>query len=106
MLQWPLFRDDISASAGNAVRKGGDDMPLIDTLALKTGLVDAGLDSAQAAAIVQAFVHADTEHLATKADIAPLDGRLDKLQWMAGVILALLLLLMGMVGRLLFVTGG
>ena len=42
--------------------------------------------------------------LATKADIARLDGRLDKLQWMAGVILAFLLLT-GMVGRLLFVTG-
>lgn len=51
-------------------------MPLVDTLALKTGLVDAGMDSAQADAIV----HADTEHLATKADIARLDGRLDKLQ--------------------------
>ena len=45
-------------------------MPLIDTLVLKTGLVDAGLDNAQVDAIVQAFVHADTEHLATKADIS------------------------------------
>ena len=44
-----------------------------------------------------------TEHLATKADVARLDGRLDKLQWMAGVILAFLLLLVGMVARLLFV---
>ncbi len=72
-------------------------MPLIDTLALKTGL-----DNAQVDAIVQAFVHADTERLATKADIARLDGCLDKLQWMDGVVLAFLLLLMGMVGRLLF----
>lgn len=47
-----------------------------------------------------------TEHLATKADVARLDGRLDKLQWMAGVILAFLLLLVGMVARLLFATGG
>jgi len=81
-------------------------MPLVDTLALKTGLVEAGMDSAQADAIVHAFVHADTEHLATKADVARLDGRLDKLQWMAGVILAFLLLIAGMVGRLLFTTGG
>jgi len=81
-------------------------MPLVDTLALKTGLVEAGMDSAQADAIVHAFVHADTEHLATKADVARLDGRLDKLQWMAGVILAFLLLIAGMVGRLLFATGG
>ena len=71
-------------------------MPLIDTLVLKTGLVDAGLDNAQVDAIVQAFVHADTERLATKADIARLDGCLDKLQWMDGVVLAFLLLLMGM----------
>ena len=77
-------------------------MPLVDTLALKTGLVEAGMDSAQADAIVHAFVHADTEHLATKADVARLDGRLDKLQWMLGVILGFLLLLVGMVGRLLF----
>ena len=81
-------------------------MPLVDTLALKTGLVEAGMDSAQADAIVHAFVHADTEHLATKANVARLDGRLDKLQWMAGVILAFLLLLVGMVARLLFATGG
>ena len=81
-------------------------MPLVDTLALKTGLVEAGMDSAQADAIVHAFVHADTEHLATKANVARLDGRLDKLQWMAGAILAFLLLLVGMVGRLLFVMGG
>ena len=81
-------------------------MPLVDTLALKTGLVEAGMDSAQADAIVHAFVHADTEHLATKADVARLDGRLDKLQWMAGVILAFLLPIAGMVGRLLFATGG
>ena len=81
-------------------------MPLVDTLALKTGLVEAGMDSAQADAIVHAFVHADTEHLATKADVARLDGRLDKLQWTAGVNLGFLLLVAGMVGRLLFVTGG
>lgn len=81
-------------------------MPLVDTLALKTGLVEAGMDSAQADAIVHAFAQADTEHLATKADVARLDGRLDKLQWMAGVILAFLLLLVGMVARLLFATGG
>lgn len=81
-------------------------MPLVDTLALKTGLVEAGMDSAQADAIVHAFVHADTEHLAAKADVARLDGPLDKLQWMAGVILAFLLLIAGMVGRLLFATGG
>ncbi len=76
-------------------------MPLIDTLALKTGLVNAGLDSAQADAIVHALVHADTEHLATKADIARLDGRLDKLQWMTGIALVFLLILMGIAGRVL-----
>ena len=81
-------------------------MPLVDTLALKTGLVEAGMDSAQADAIVHAFVHADTEHLATKADVARLDGRLDKLQWMVGVMLAFQLLVMGLLARLLFVSGG
>ena len=61
-------------------------MPLIDTLMLKTELVDAGRDGAQADAIVKALVHADTEHLATKEDVATINGRIDKLMRMCGVI--------------------
>ncbi len=44
-------------------------MPLIDTLALKTGLLDGGMPEPQAAAIVTALADADTCQLATKADL-------------------------------------
>jgi len=55
-------------------------MPLIDTLALKTGLLNGGMPEAQASAIVEALASADTGQLATKADIADLNGRIDALQ--------------------------
>ena len=54
-------------------------MPLIDTLALKTGLLNGGMPEAQASAIVEALASADTGQLATKADIADLNGRIDGL---------------------------
>lgn len=44
-------------------------MPLIDALTLKTDLLDGGMPEPQAAAIVRALAHADTEQLATKADL-------------------------------------
>lgn len=44
-------------------------MPLIDTLTLKTDLLDGGMPEPQAAAIVRALARADTEQLATKADL-------------------------------------
>lgn len=44
-------------------------MPLIDTLTLKTDLLDGGMPEPQAAAIVRALAQADTEQLATKADL-------------------------------------
>ena len=44
-------------------------MPLIDTLTLKTDLLDGGMPEPQAAAIVKALAQADTEQLATKADL-------------------------------------
>ncbi len=47
-------------------------MPLIDTLALKTDLLGGGMPEPRAAAIVRALVHADTEQLATKADLGVL----------------------------------
>jgi len=54
-------------------------MPLIDTLALKTGLLNGGMPEAQASAIVEALANADTGQLATKADFADLNGRIDTL---------------------------
>ena len=54
-------------------------MPLIDTLALKTGLLNGGMSEAQASAIVDALANADTTQLATKADIADVNGRIDAL---------------------------
>ena len=54
-------------------------MPLIDTLALKTGLLNGGMPEAQASAIVEALANADTGQLATKADVADLNGRIDTL---------------------------
>lgn len=54
-------------------------MPLIDTLALKTGLLDGGMPEAQAAAIVAALANADVGQLAAKADVERLreDMRLE-----------------------------
>lgn len=55
-------------------------MPLIDTLALKTGLLNGGMPEAQASAIVEALASADTAQLATKADVAEVNGRFDALK--------------------------
>ena len=64
-------------------------MPLIDTLALKTGLIDGGMPEPQAAAIVQALADADTTQLAAKADVEVLRWDIKMLRWMGGVILTL-----------------
>ena len=47
-------------------------MPLIDTLTLKTGLLEGGMPEPQAAAIVRALADADVGQLATKSDLADL----------------------------------
>lgn len=47
-------------------------MPLIDTLTLKTGLLEGGMPEPQAAAIVKALADADVGQLATKADLSDL----------------------------------
>ena len=52
---------------------------MIDTLALKTGVLNGGMPEAQASAIVEALASADTGQLATKADVADLNGRIDGL---------------------------
>ena len=77
-------------------------MPLIDTLTLKTELLDGGMPEPQAAAIVKALASADTPQLATKADLADLRteievlrGDIKMLRWMGGVILAFQLLMFG-----------
>lgn len=77
-------------------------MPLIDTLTLKTDLLDGGMPEPQAAAIVKALASADTSQLATKADLADirteievLRGDIKMLRWMGGVILAFQLLMFG-----------
>ena len=77
-------------------------MPLIDTLTLKTDLLEGGMPEPQAAAIVKALASADTSQLATKADLADirteievLRGDIKMLRWMGGVILAFQLLMFG-----------
>ena len=77
-------------------------MPLIDTLTLKTELLEGGMPEPQAAAIVKALASADTSQLATKADLADirteievLRGDIKMLRWMGGVILAFQLLMFG-----------
>ena len=77
-------------------------MPLIDTLTLKTDLLEGGMPEPQAAAIVKALAQADTSQLATKADLADLRteiealrGDIKMLRWMGGVILAFQLLMFG-----------
>ena len=76
-------------------------MPLIDTLTLKTDLLEGGMPEPQAA-IVKALASADTSQLATKADLADirteievLRGDIKMLRWMGGVILAFQLLMFG-----------
>ena len=76
-------------------------MPLIDTLTLKTELLDGGMPEPQAAAIVRALASADTSQLATKADLRRrrsklrLRGDIKVLRWMGGVILAFQVLVLG-----------
>lgn len=77
-------------------------MPLIDTLTLKTELLDGGMPEPQATAIIKALASADTSQLATKADLAGLRteievlrGDIKMLRWMGGVILAFQLLMFG-----------
>lgn len=77
-------------------------MPLIDTLTLKTDLLDGGMPEPQAAAIVKALASAGTSQLATKADLADirteievLRGDIEILRCMGGVILAFQLLMSG-----------
>ena len=70
-------------------------MPLIDTLTLKTDLLDGGMPEPQAAAIVKALAQADTSQLATKADLEVLRGDVKVLRWMGGVILAFQVLVLG-----------
>ena len=96
-------------------------MPLIDTLALKTGLLDGGMPEPQATAIVAALADADTGQLATKADmealradmraeisgtrmeVEALRGDIKTLRWVGGVLLTLQVLVLGLLWRLLFV---
>ena len=70
-------------------------MPLIDTLTLKTELLEGGMPEPQAAAIVKALAQADTSQLATKADLEVLRGNIKVLRWMGGVILAFQPLMFG-----------
>ena len=80
-------------------------MPMFDTLALKTVLLNNDMPEPQAMAIVEALADADTGQIATKAEmerlrgdmgteIAGLRGNFNMLRWMGGVILALLLTLL------------
>ena len=74
---------------------------MFDTLNAADKLRDAGLGDVQARAIVDSIRDAQAvgiEHLATKADIARLEGRIDGLearlnvlQWVVGIQSAILL---------------
>ena len=55
-------------------------MPLIDTLELKTGLLNGGMPEAQASVIVAALANADTGQLATKADLAEVRTEIEALR--------------------------
>lgn len=88
-------------------------MPLIDTLTLKTDLLDGGMPEPQATAIVKALANADVGQLATKADIADVRTEIEALRsemnmkiealrgdnkllrWMGGAILAFQVLVLG-----------
>ena len=70
----------------------------IDTHAAVRELEAAGLDTAQAEAIVKTIAQAD-ERLATKADIERLDERIgtfrSEMRWMFGFLAALVLAIAG-----------
>ena len=97
---------------------------MIDTLTLKTDLLDGGMSEPQATAIVRALANADVGQLATKADIADVRTEIEALRaemnakiealrsdlnmkiealrgdnkllrWMGGVILAFQVLVLG-----------
>ena len=61
-----------------ATRKGTT--PLIDTLELKTGLLDGGIPEAQASASVEALANDDTGQLTTKADLAEVRTEIETLR--------------------------
>ena len=64
-----------------------------DTLKFAERLEKAGLTREQAAAFAEAqkdvFAEALDSSLATKSDIAVPDGKVDKLSWMMGILIAL-----------------
>jgi hypothetical protein len=71
-----------------------------DTLKTAKTLADAGFPAAQAEALSAAMATAVTGHVATKEDVAKLDGKIDAAmakiegrlnlhQWMLGVVVAL-----------------
>jgi hypothetical protein len=55
-------------------------MLLIDTLALKTDLLDGGTPEPQTAALVTALANTDVGQLATKADLAGMRTELEALR--------------------------
>ena len=96
-------------------------MPIIDTQALKTDLLESDMPEQQAAAIVGALADADTGQLATKAEmeklrgeintkIADLRGDIKTLRWIGGTVLTfqfvLFSALIGLLWKLLVTWGG
>ena len=66
-----------------------------DTLKAADALIAAGIDSAHARAITETMRDAVTEGVATKADIARINGRLDAMQWVLGFLAAMQILMAG-----------
>lgn len=79
-------------------------MPIIDTMKLKTNFIQANMPDDQATAIVEALATAETEQLATKADIESVRGDIKALyakinvnQWVLGFLFAAMIVGLGMV---------
>ena len=66
-----------------------------DTLKAADALIAAGIDSTHARAITETMRDAVTEGVATKADIARINGRLDAMQWVLGFLAAMQILMAG-----------
>lgn len=66
-----------------------------DTLAYARKLRDAKVPQEQAEAMADALTQTLTHGVATKADLAQLDSKVDRLVWMVGVNLAISLLSLG-----------
>ncbi len=87
----------VNKSAAVGEVKGNDSMPqvLFNNLAYARRLEEAGFSQQQVLAAADALAEALCEAVATKSDIALLEGRFSKLEWMATTSITLSIATLG-----------